>query len=168
MKFLLKLTWSLIKKPRFESEASKARTEALQSAVAVQCVLLSFGAKRTLFVYMTVCLNLEILSTYLVDSVRPHHSAKRLLSGRSLPSRQVLIQNPQPGSLETSTDLGSNSYNPFLNKPVLHKYKSPSQQYQQQQSSRSQMNVLGSSSLGQDQDSFLNLDAEALGDLFVN
>ena len=106
--------------------------------------------------------NLEIYSTYLVDSVRPHHSAKRLLSGRSLPSRQVLIQNPQPGSLETSTDLGSNSYNPFLNKPVLHKFKSQQQPQAASvaaASSRSQINILANS-LGPE--SFLDFDSEKL------
>ena len=50
---------------------------------------------------------LEIYSTYLVDSLRPHYSARRLVSSRNVLSTQV---PNQPVIFESSNDLGGDDF----------------------------------------------------------
>ncbi|CAF0719766.1 unnamed protein product, partial [Brachionus calyciflorus] len=50
--------------------------------------------------------NREIYSTYLVDSIKPHYSARRLVSGKPYPSNQTI----QPSLTQP---------NPALNKPII-------------------------------------------------
>ncbi len=58
----------------------------------------------------------EIYSTYLVDSIRPHYSARKLVSSKS--NDPLLQQLSQPAILESPSDLGA--YNNLI-------YRTPSE-----------------------------------------
>ena len=82
---------------------------------AVFCVvdffLPSFAVRLVLFYFYLYSLTLEIYSTYLVDSVRPHYSARRMINGKS---GNIQFYN-RPSMYDNSGD----SVDPFLLKSRL-------------------------------------------------